>query len=1041
MKTIFTYGCCWLITAALFLTNAKAQCPPPGLPTPGNTCTEAVAICTDVGGYCDTLGLNNIIQTFPGCPSSVLNNDEWIKFIAASDSIAFRISPSDCQGLNGQFGMQGAIFDGCGGAALATQCNCTTSDFILAYGDFEPGATYLMVLDGCAGDVCAYEMEVIYGSADAQEAPFPPVGQILGNDTACTTTFSLYAVENSTYGHVYNWFTEPPGVAEIIPFPSDSLGILQWLSEGQFKVCVQATNSCFADTAIVCKDVLVSDIPKPDTVNVSLCQGQCFDLPDGQTVCEEGIYDVLIQDNGSCDTLRSFIVSVSEAPLTVLPEQVVCGGHFTLCNEVMDTSGAYLVNCQTPLGCDSLVSFELTLLNPIASIEEPGNLCLPGVLLDGSSSQFSEGNGISRQVSWEGPPGGLVTGSDSLTATAILPGTYCLTVYEEKNGQSCQHTDCVEVKTIPIGIPDSVQLCQGEYLPIDLSSDAYVSYLWSTGDTTSAIDVTSSGVYSVQAVDTAGCIHSATIEVIISNELYTGLPDTASYCENSFIEVQAASGFAHYLWDNGLEEPSASFNTPGWHYLVASTIGGCLIYDSLYLVELPVGEPGLPDHPICTTDYPFAVSASPGFDSYAWSNGDSTQTAEFDSAGTYQLTALQANGCFATGEVTLLDEPFNVADFPDTYSVCEQASPVTIELPSQYSYQWSTGSTSNSVTLEDLMYYGVTVTNDLGCVQSDSFFLTAKPTVELQDEFLVCPEEFPVNIMVDDIYASYYWSTKDMTAQIYVFKEGVYTVTVTDDYGCTASASTSVVSEPQSLVSLEAEELVLCEEEFPYELVAMGEWNVILWSTGEISPSIQVTQPGLYSVTVSNDAGCFDSATIAIFQSPPPMLQYPLDDTTVCVENLPITFDAGPGQAFYLWSTGDQTQAITLDEEDIQSPGFNLISVLFENAEGCRNTENFVLEVEVCNATAQAYLPGTFSIRPNPTNGEAHLVYKGLPSGNYELGIYQTEGKLLRQRKLSVVEEQGKIKLPVENLASGVYFIRLASQQGMAVLKLVIAGG
>ncbi|GAB4251156.1 MAG: hypothetical protein Kow0027_14940 [Saprospiraceae bacterium] len=937
--------------------------------------------------------------------------------------------------------MQGAIYDGCGGVALATHCNCNTSDFILASGNFTVGATYVMVLDGCAGDVCAYEIEVVYGSTNANDTPIPPVGQILGVDRSCPSSIGLYAVENYTAGVEYNWFTDPPDVAFIDPFLSDSLAVLYWMFEGQFKICVQTSNSCVTDTAIVCKEVLVLAEPILDTAYFDLCQGQCLDLPDGQTVCEEGIYDVLIQENGSCDTSRTYIVSVSDAPVTILPEQIVCGDQFVFCNELIDSSGSYQVNCQTSLGCDSLVSFELTLMNPIATIQEPGNLCLPGVLLDGTASQFSEGNGISRQVSWEGPPGGLVTGADSLTATAILPGTYCLTVYEEKNGQSCQHTDCVEVKTIPIGIPDSVQLCQGEYLPINLSSDAYVSYLWSTGDTTSAIDVTSSGVYSVQAVDTAGCIHSATIEVIISNDLYTGLPDTASFCEDGYIYVQAAKGFSHYLWDGQFETYSVYFYTPGWHYLVAGTIGDCLIFDSLYLVELPVEDPGLPDHPICTTDYPFSVTASPGFAGYAWSNGDSTQTAQLDSAGTYQLTALQGNGCTATDEVTLFDETFDVPDYPDTFSVCDQVSPVTLEMPAEYSYQWSNGSTSNIVTLDELMHYGVTITNDQGCVQTDSFFLTAKPTVQLPVGYAACPEEFPITIMVDDIFADYYWSTKDFTPAIDVLFPGTYQVTVTDVYGCTATASTNVELHPSPEVSLGAMELMLCEEDFPHELVAIGNWNEILWSTGASTPSIQVTQPGPYTVTVTNEFGCSAEDLILIFQNLPPMLQNPLDDTTICIENLPVTFDAGPGQALYLWSTGDQTQSITLDEEDIQAPGFYLISLLFENVFGCRNIESFVLEVEVCNATTQAYLPGTFSIRPNPASGEARLVYDGLPSGNYELGIYQTEGKLVWQREVSVIEEVGEISLPVENLASGVYFIRLASQQGVAVLKLIIAGG
>lgn len=939
MKKMLTHIGTLLMVATVYLTTANAQCPPPGYETPTATCSEAPVFCDGLGNYCDTMGVSLNIEAFPGCPASVLNNMSYIKFIAASDSLAIRIIPSDCQGLFGQSGMQGAIYEECGGAVLATQCNCTTQNFTLASGNFIVGTTYVLVLDGCAGDVCNYEIEVLFGSTNGEDAPVPSPGQILGSDTTCTQEQPTYAAQFSYTGIQYNWYLDPPGAGTISTLSNEAEVSVNWAENGQFKICVQTSNACAINPDVVCKEVVVTDEPIPDAAYYSLCEGQCLDLPDGQTVCEEGVYDVLVPGNNACDTIRSYVIDIIETTTVELPEQIACGEQFTICNQVLHESGSYLLTCMDPPGCDSLLSFDLTLLNPIVNIQPPAKFCLAGVVLDGSASAFSEGNGIVRQVSWEGPPGGLAFGVDSLVATATLPGTYCLTIYEEKNGQSCQNTQCVEVEKHAFNLPDFIQLCEGEAVELNIVAQGLDSVLWSTGDTLPSITVTSSGVYTVEALDTAGCVYADTVQVVISSEPFTGLPDTVGLCPLDSVKITAAAGFEEYLWSNGATGASIMADAAGWYYLIATTPGGCQITDSVYVMTLLIEAIPLPTHPICTTDYPFAFTAPAGYEAYSWSNGDNTQTAHFDAPGMYNLTALQPNGCYTTGVLTLVNTTFDVLNFPDTFSVCDQESPVSISLPSGYSYQWSTGSTSNNVTLEAPMSYSVTATNAEGCFQQDSFLLTARPVIGLPSKYHICEDLYPASLEVDSGFAGYLWNTGVTAPELYVIIPGTYAVTVTDHYGCTAADSTEVITVPLPEVTLPDTELALCEEDFPYELKAEGSFNFIFWSTGDLSQSIQVAQPGTYSVTVTGDYGCSDSESISISQQPPPMAQNPLHDTTICIESLPVTFDAGPGQALYLWNTGDQTQTTTLDEEDIPEPGVYLISLLLENEDGCRNVE------------------------------------------------------------------------------------------------------
>ena len=155
-----------------------AQCPPPGYPLPGDNCAQAPILCQDLNGYCNTLNNNNVVNNFPGCPANVLNNDEWFGFFAGTTSITIEIVPTNCQGAAGQVGVQAGLYDGCDGNALATQCNCTANPFILASNSFVVGQIYYIVIDGCAGDICDYTVNVLAGST-LPTPPSPP-GPITG---------------------------------------------------------------------------------------------------------------------------------------------------------------------------------------------------------------------------------------------------------------------------------------------------------------------------------------------------------------------------------------------------------------------------------------------------------------------------------------------------------------------------------------------------------------------------------------------------------------------------------------------------------------------------------------------------------------------------------------------------------------------------------------------------------------------------------------------------------------------------------------------
>jgi hypothetical protein len=250
---------CFLASAFILLPlSLSSQCPPPGFPQPGNTCPTAPILCENLDGYCATINNSNTVQSFPGCPGWQLNNDEWFAFFAGTTSITIQVTPSNCSS-GGQQGLQGGIYAGCGNpwTAMDLQCACTEDPFILSSSSFVVGQIYWFVLDGCAGNVCDYSIDVLSGSTVGVPPDNP--GPISGPTTVCqgsTTTYSIAPVPGAT---IYDW-TQTPVIGSMTE--SGVNASITWGSNTtSTQLCVEAENLCFANPNPSC--ITIDVVPTP----------------------------------------------------------------------------------------------------------------------------------------------------------------------------------------------------------------------------------------------------------------------------------------------------------------------------------------------------------------------------------------------------------------------------------------------------------------------------------------------------------------------------------------------------------------------------------------------------------------------------------------------------------------------------------------------------------------------------------------------------------------------------------------------------------
>ena len=247
-------------------------------------------------------------------------------------------------------------------------------------------------------------------------------------------------------------------------------------------------------------------------------------------------------------------------------------------------------------------------------------------------------------------------GSTSNVLTVNTPGSYyvnCIT----SNGLTCQSDPItIYAGTIPITLStsDSVFICQGDTVVID-GPPGFAQYIWSTGATTSSIATTLTGNYNLSVVDGNGCTGlSNTTSVSISPQTITATTTGFSLCNGS-VTLDAGSGFSSYQWYN-----NGTIMSNGTNQTFIATIAGN------YTVEVT---------------YPTGCTAT--------SN---------------TLTIYAATGQFY----------FSINAIGND-SLCLPNGQVILDAGNYSTFNWSTGATTQQVSINTLGSYYVNVVDGNGC--------------------------------------------------------------------------------------------------------------------------------------------------------------------------------------------------------------------------------------------------------------------------------------------------------------------------------------
>ncbi len=717
-----------------------------------------------------------------------------------------------------------------------------------------------------------------------------------------------------------------------------------------------------------------------------------------------GTYTVSIIDAEPCTTTYTFTIQTeSDISLTADVDSAACNtiqdGEIVV--HAINGVAPYNFDIGSGTGTDSTFS-GLAEGDYTISVTD-ANTCLKtidvrvgaNVVLEASISKveldcFGEANGRMDINPFGGSgPYSYIWSHDALLTSDVAAGlsenTYFITV-NDANGCELTLEDSITA-------PDSLELtlskvdppCFGDELGDIVSSvNGGVSpyaYAWDdlSNSTSSNLNDVGSGTYTLTVTDDNGC------SVIGSETLTTASPlqgvadPISSDCglSNGVAVVDPISGgvppYTH-SWNTGAT--STSLNPVAGGVIYTDTIrdqNGCEL-----VVEVPVPENGGPTAVTTSFSNISCYNANDGTVgitgivngvepySFLWNDDNATTDSTVQNLGpdTLVVRITDDNGCTIFSDPIILTEPDSIQlNATLIHPTCAGATNGNIVLNTfggipPYTYLWDNGSGQDNLTGVDAGTYNVTITDAIGCINTQSFTLNNSNNLSasLNVTNITCgylnDGEIQAVVLGGAMPYTYQWNltaNNQTTAIATNLDTGLYRVTITDNDGCSV-IQTGAITGNQPMDGTGVITNATCGNTdgsvvvSPSGGVAAVDYSYNwLQPSGNTTNTLAATNAGIKTVEITDDLGCKDTLVFTISNSDGPVVDKSITNATcyggadgeaslnVLSGNGPFTFSWSPGgettpsvsglsSGLYIASTTDALGCISVDSVQISEP-------------------------------------------------------------------------------------------------------------------------
>lgn len=869
----------------------------------------------------DTLSIE--VQGISNCAGNIGVGTCWtLNCNPPSGMIVTQNNPGCFQGTNGSIEVTGTGGTGTGYEySLGTETNSTG-----IFSDLASGVYIVTVTDDfdCAGTV---EVE-LFDPTTIQ------ISEIVVNEISCEEGMDgsvTVTVTGGTAPYSFNWDD----------FSVDS--IYTNLSAGTFNVTVTDANGCQGTGSISLTDPppIDLDLSSAPATCFGFSDGSATIEPNGgqapytyqwdlnansqitQTAIDlsSGSYFVTVTDDKGCQSIALVAVGQPTELLTTIdgtnldcnndasgtvsvsPSGGLPGYSFEWNNMSMDPdqtgldAGVYSVTVSDINNCTAENSIEITEPDALEIISNTTDVGCFGEA-EGNWAVIVSGGVVATDYFFDWSNGQQGMGLAAINN--LVADDYCVTVTDD-NG--CTITLCETISepaelvltTDPQnagcngGNDGSIDLTiQGGTMPFDI--------IWDNGEITEDLADLIAGSYEVTVTDANNCIRTTNVIIteISAIVLSTDFEDVnCNGGSDGSIDLTAigGSGTLSYNWQgpggfvSNLEDPSNI--QAGDYFVTVSDTEGCSETTTVTISQplLPVSGVIDPISTLCNQASDGSLMVMPGGGvppyTYNWSNGQTGQTINNLTAGTYSVTITDSNDCegFQTMQideqealsVSLTQQGascFNGSDGSASISgILYGNNPANIN---DFDIQWSNSQTTSTVNnLLGGVNYSVVVTDILGCTATNSITI-GNPSeiggqiVDTQDVSCFGGSDGFATVTGSggtEPY-SYFWSVNagnQTTATADNLAAQSFTVTITDDAGCFTSVQVNL-SEPTELEVDFSNIDVPCWGQSTGSSMAMVEGGnppyTLTWENGQNGSNISDLAAGYVNLTVVDDRGC-----------------------------------------------------------------------------------------------------------------------------------------------------------------------------------------
>ena len=621
----------------------------------------------------------------------------------------------------------------------------------------------------------------------------------------------------------------------------------------------------------------------------------------------------------------------------------------------------------------------------------------------------------------------LWSSGDTTASTVVNPmfsTTYSVVGY---NDYGCTATAGWYISVLPVpmvSITGDTLLCEGDTSVLTCSTAN--AYLWSTGETSKSIRVGESGVYTVVVTNTMGCTNSASLNVHVDSYPDILITGDTILCQGQQSMLFAYGG-ASYLWDDGTTTSYrviAPYADTSYTVIVSNGLCASTATQNIHVNERPVAHIEAPDG-ICEGGTVSLVAQ--GGLVYFWSTGQTAAMIDVSTVGTYQLVAYNQYGCTDTTSHTLIQYSNPQVSIEGAEAICE-GSQAQLSALGDGAFLWSTGDTNANISIHQVGYYQVLLTDHHSCTATASRYVSALavPNITIFGPTDICGVE-TVNLSVACTNtSSYQWNTGATSSSIEVTpsETTTYSVAAVSPDNCTAVQTYTVGVHP----------------EYDYEYEATICQGNSYTGQGFVIP-VQ-TEGGEFTFTDSytTEYGCDSVRTLHLTVTPIPVIASSVSGSSNIFSpgNYVYMIEPVEGANSYEWILTNPNWTLSYNQNiaqvTIPVPGSATLSVYAMNACG----QSQPASIQISYSTGINDVDGySVAVYPNPTNG---MVSVQLTMNNEQLfggdiQLLDMYGKLLNRWEMN----GNGMQLDLSSYAAGVYMLKLHNNQNSneSVVKLV----